>query len=267
LKKWAILAVVFAVVFLSFSLLAGEKLEWPDLAGQWALFQVVSDYWEAPLLGERPRRIYQIAKIAIAQDGPDLVLRSEGICLMKFDMGTSMVRLSVSPEFLKVAHIGPLRGSLSREGDEVLLKIPTFTVLNGVRLAEPETEPLPTSPEDPRVVDIDGDGKPGFTVYVRILGFIPGETYVVQRLRQEYHGRVWGPDLVRGVIAWEDEQVTLGASGSFFLISGRGRPDPDPNHSFFILRRITGTETCDELIGLFQEELEGQASFGMVNCL
>lgn len=252
MKAWAILA----AAFLSFPALAGDKTGWPDLTGHWALFQMLSDYWEAPLLGERPRHIYQIAKATISQDGPNLVLRSEEICLMEFDMGTSMVRLSVAPEFLRAVRIGPLSGTLAREGDEVFLEIPTFTVVNGARLAAPETEPLPTSPDDPRVVDLDGDGKPGFTVHVRILGLIPGETYVVQRLRQGYRGAVHGQDLVRGLITWTDEQVTLGASARFFLISGRGRPDPDPSHSFFILKRITGPETCDELIDLFREELE-----------
>lgn len=226
---------------------------WPDLSGPWALFQVISEYWEAPLLGERARRIYQIAKIQIDQTGADLVLRSEAICLMTFDMGTSIVQISVTPAFLAAVQIGPVSGRLVCEEDGIFLEIPEFIVVNGARLADPTSEPLPTSPEDPRVVDPDGDGKPGFTV--RILGLIPGETYVVQRLRQGYKGALEGGELVRGTIAWEDEQVTLGASASFFLIAGKGRPDPDPNRSFFVMRRIRGGETCAELVELFREEL------------
>lgn len=229
--------------------------EWPDLSGSWALFQVISDYWEVPLLGERLRRIYQVAKIQIDQTGADLVLRSTRICLMSFDMGTSIVRISIVPEFLEAVRIGPVPGRLVREGEGVFLEIPEFIVVNGALLADPASEPLPTSPEDPRVVDPDGDGKPGFTVRVRVLGLIPGETYVVQRLRQGYKGALVGSELVRGTIAWEDEQVTLGASASFFLVAGKGRPNPDPNRSFFVMRRIHGGETCAELVELFREEL------------
>lgn len=230
---------------------------WPNLSGPWALFQVISEYWEAPFLGERARRIYQIAKVQVDQTGSDLVLRSEAICLMTFDMGTSIVQISITPAFLASTQIGPVPGRVVREEDGIFLEIPEFIVVNGARLADPTSDPLPTSPEDPRVVDPDGDGKPGFTVRVRILGLIPGETYVVQRLRQWYKGALEGGELVRGTIAWEDEQVTLGASASFFLVSGKGRPDPDPNRSFFVMRRIHGGETCEDLVELFCKELAG----------
>lgn len=230
--------------------------EFPNLSGSWALFQVISDYWEVPLLGERPRRIYQIAKIWIEQNGPDLILTSEQICMMVFDMGTSLVQISISPQFLQAVKIGPLSGKITKEGDALVLEIPRFVVINGAILSTPDTEPLPTSPDDPRVIDLDGDGKPGFTVKVRVLGLISGETYVVQRLRQEYRGIILEADLVRGTIEWIDEQVTLGASASFFLISGKGRPDPDPNRSFFVMKKITGTENCTDLTALFREELE-----------
>ncbi len=231
------------------------QTEWPDLSGSWALFQVISDYWDVPLLGERPRRIYQIAKIRVDQNGADLFLRSETICAMVFDMGTSLVQIFITPEFLAAVKIGPLSGKLLRSEGGIALVIPEFFVLNGVRLTDPYSEPLPTAPDDPRVVDLDGDGKPGFTVKLRVFGLISGETYVVQRLRQEYRGTVLSPDHIRGTIAWKDEQVTLGASASFFLIPGKGRPDPDPNRSFFVLRKIRGDEGCEELRELFRKEL------------
>lgn len=229
--------------------------EWPDLTGTWALFQVISDYWEAPLLGERSRRICQIAKIWVDQDGANLVLTSEEICTMIFDMGTSLVQISVTPAFLNAVRIGPVKGRLSQSGKTIILEIPEFVVVNGAILSDPDRDPLPSTADDPRLVDLDGDGKPGVTVKIRVFGLIPGETYVVQRLRQSYRGTVVENDLVRGTIFWVDEQVTLGASASFFLLSGKGRPDPDPNRSFFVMRRISGNETCEELSELFREEL------------
>ncbi len=231
------------------------QVEWPDLSGSWALFQVISDYWEAPLLGERPRRIYQIAKIWVDQDGANLVLSSEEVCTMIFDMGTSLVQISVTPAFLSAVRIDALKGRLSQSGEAIILEIPEFVIANGVILADLNLESLPNTADDPRVVDLDSDGKPGFTVKIRVFGLIPGETYVVQRLRQSYRGTLVGEDLVRGTISWVDEQVTLGASASFFLLSGKGRPDPDPNRSFFVMRRISGSETCTELSKLFREEL------------
>ncbi len=225
----------------------------PDLTGSWALLQVLSEYWEVPLLGERIRRIVQIARVRIEQSGPELTLWADEVCSMTFDLGTPLVQVSVSPEFVRGLRVGPLPGRLARVGEGFKLVIPGHTVLNGVRLSRPD-EPLPTSADDPRVLDADGDGKPGFTVRVRILGLIPGESYVVQRLYQEYEGWVIGPDLLRGRIEWQDEQVTIGASAGFFLISGKGRPSPDL--AFFVMRRIRENEPCSDLIRIFADDLQ-----------
>lgn len=224
----------------------------PNLAGSWALLQVLVERWEVPLLGERTRRVVQIARIRIEQDGANLTLWSEEVCSMTFDLGTSLVQLSVAPEFVRSVRVGPLPGQIVREGEGFALLAPPYWVLNGVELGDP-LDPLPTSADDPRVRDPDSDGKPGFTVRVRVLGLLSGETYVVQRLRQEYRGRVLSADLVRGAVLWEDEQVTLGASSSFFLLSGRGRPAPEA--AFFVLRRLRGQATCAELLALFAEDL------------
>lgn len=228
------------------------KPDLPDLRGSWALLQVIAEHWDVPLVGERLRRVIQVAKIHVEQDGENLTLKSEEVCLMSFDMGTALVQLSVLPEFVGKVRVGPIYGKVIPDGEKWLFLIAPFLVLNGVELSTP-TEPLPTAPDDPRVRDQDGDGKPGFTVQVRILGLISGETYVVQRIRQEYRGEIIGPDLIRGQIFWEDEQVTLGASASFFLISGKGRPAPE--EAFFLMRRIQGQETCAEILRLFSEEL------------
>ncbi len=228
-------------------------LEMLDLSGSWALLQVIAEHWDVPLVGERLRRVFQVAKIRIEQDGEDLTLWSEGLCLMAFDMGTPLVQLSVLPEFVQTVRVGPLAGKLVQEEGKYLFLVPPYLVLNGVELSDP-AEPLPTLADDPRVRDQDEDGKPGFTVRVRVLGILSGETYVVQRLKQEYRGEVLGPDLIRGQILWKDEQVTLGASASFFLISGKGRPALE--EAFFIMRRLQGQETCEEILKLFSEELK-----------
>ena len=38
----------------------------------------------------------------------------------------------------------------------------------GVDLEDPANEPLPTDPNDPRIADDDGDGKPGVTATITV---------------------------------------------------------------------------------------------------
>lgn len=248
------MSVLLILAFLLGSVPAKADLpELPNLQGTWALYQVIAEYWEVPLLGERLRRVLQVARLRIEQDGEKLVLWSEEVCSMVFDMGTALVQISVLPEFVRSVQVGPIPARIEREEGGFVLVVPSYTVLNGVRLADP-LDPLPAQAEDPRVLDPDGDGKPGFTVRVRVLGLLSGESYVVQRIRQEYRGRILSPDLVRGEVLWQDEQVTLGASSPFFLISGKGRPAPD--HAFFVLHRLQGGESCAEILELFRENRE-----------
>lgn len=117
----------------------------------------------------------------------------------------------------------------------------------------PSSEPLPTSSDDPWVHDMDGDGKPGFTVQISVLRLISGEAYVIHRFRQGYRGRVLGSDLIRGVIVWQDEQVTLGASAVWLFIPGGGRPDP--GNSFFVLWRLETPPDCQKILTMFADEL------------
>lgn len=247
-----IFLLVIGGVCAGFSAVAQATPAVPDLSGSWATLQVLAEHWDVPLLGERLRRVVQVARIRIEQEGESLTLRSEEVCTLFFDMGTSLVQIAVTPEFVATVRVGPIPGRIEEESGEFILVAPPYLVVNGVQLLDPE-EPLPASAEDPRVLDPDGDGKPGFTVRVRILGLLSGETYVVQRLRQEHRGRILSPDLVRGSVVWQDEQVTLGASSPFFLISGKGRPALDL--AFFVLRRLQNEASCAEILALFEEEL------------
>lgn len=89
--------------------------ELPSLQGTWALYQVIAEYWEVPLLGERLRRVLQVARLRIEQDGDKLTLWSEEVCSMVFDMGTALVQISVLPEFVRSVQVGPIPARIERE--------------------------------------------------------------------------------------------------------------------------------------------------------
>lgn len=76
----------------------------------------------------------------------------------------------------------------------------------GLDLAEPFTEELPDSADDPRVTDQDGDGRPGVTL---ILGEDVCEMYVVQRSVSVYQGEFEGPEFASGPFQSDSKQILL----------------------------------------------------------
>lgn len=123
-----------------------------------------------------------------------------------------------------------------------------FVDVIGADLANPETDPLPTSGSASTVVDADGDGNPGVTVEIdqNLLG--SGEVYVAQRLRQTLSGTVTGPDRIEGFVEGTREQVVLGASAGWLETPVEEEADPDPSHSFFILQGAAPETDCAELM-------------------
>ena len=68
----------------------------------------------------------------------------------------------------------------------------------GIRLDDPANEPLPTDPNDPRIVDDDGDGNPGITVTIRVSDDLSGQLYIARREIFAYEAFLTEPDLLDG---------------------------------------------------------------------
>lgn len=218
----------------------------PDLSGRWAMLQVTSQIGVIPLVGERTRTTWSLVLLDVHQDG--LAVRAqESTCSTTIDNGTALVKTEIPEAFLLSLSQMTWTATLEASGEGLRFVRPWVTSVNGARLEDPENEPLPTSAADPRVLDQDGDGKPGLTVRVRVMGLISGEVYVVQRDRSRLSGTVVSPDAVDGLVEWTSEQSVLGASNPFLLGGAAARIDPVPEHSFFRARRIAEATTCADL--------------------
>lgn len=114
----------------------------------------------------------------------------------------------------------------------------------GIRLDDPANESLPDDPNDPRIVDDDGDGNPGITVSEELTG----ELYIARREIFAYEALLEDPDLLVGVVADNSEQLVLGASDPIFATSGDGWEQyPDLEKSPIILQRLVGDWDCARL--------------------
>ncbi len=117
----------------------------------------------------------------------------------------------------------------------------------GIELADPANDALPTDPDDPRIVDADGDGNPGITSTVRITDELEGEIYLARREIFAYDVTVVSPDRLEGTITDSSEQLVLGASDDIFLTSAQWVQIDDPARNPVIWERVDEDWDCDRL--------------------
>jgi hypothetical protein len=221
--------------------------EEPSFSGAWAEIQVLSEFARLPLVGEAARTSTVILRVSIEQTGSSLGMRWT-YCATDIDNGSAIASTVIPDAFLASLGEAAAEASIDASAAPERFVQPWTTEVRGARLDNPDTDSLPTTASDPRVVDQDGDGKPGLTVRVSALGIFRGDVYVVQRVRTRLAGAVVSPDRIEGLIEWTTEQVTLGATNALFLGNLPSRPDPFPEHSFFVLVRIDPVWTCADIL-------------------
>lgn len=118
----------------------------------------------------------------------------------------------------------------------------------GIRLDDPANEPLPDDPDDPRIVDDDGDGNPGVTVTIRVTDDLIGELYIARREIFAYEVFLTDPDTLEGTVTDDSEQLIIGASDPIFLAESDWVQHPDLSKSPIILRRVEADWDCDRLV-------------------
>lgn len=222
----------------------------PDLSGRWAMMQIYPQTAVLPFAGEVLRSSTVLQLVDVEQDGTILTLR-DTYCATKIDDGTPLVETMIPTEFMVSLRPTLRTATLHRSVDETpqwRFVQPPYTEVRGAELDRPEMDPLPDDADDPRVFDQDGDGKPGLTVRVRILGIVEGKTFIVQRVRYALDGRVVSNDAVDGTVSWSDEQSVLGATTPLLLVDTDSAPDPDPAGHVFMMRRVDNGMTCDGLL-------------------
>ena len=118
----------------------------------------------------------------------------------------------------------------------------------GIELEDPFNEPLPTDPNDPRIVDDDGDGNPGLTVTIEVTPEFIGELYIARREIFAFEAFLTEPDLLTGQVTDDSEQLVIGASDPVFASSPANWGQyPDLSKSPLILQRVDETWDCERL--------------------
>ena len=215
----------------------------PDISGAWARAQITTAMVDIPLVGEMPSRTLAVTRLRVRQQGANVVLDEE-VCRLTTQAPTRLVSTTYPTAFLRAVSGNQRRGRLERDGKQIRYVEPKQAYWRGMRPGTDVSEALPIDATDPRIEDLDRDGKPGLTV--KVGGLIDGEVFLVQRSWSELRGELRSNDRIEGRVAWSSEERIVGASRSLLTSSPKKRPDDA--RSFFRMRRIPSAVTCRDIL-------------------
>lgn len=141
----------------------------------------------------------------------------------------------------------PIAVTVTSDGDGVHLSRPATPTGIGVRLEDPANDPLPTDPDDPRIADDDGDGKPGVTARITVTPELSGEIYLARREIFAYEVDLQDDGSLTGYVDDESEQLVIGASDSAFETDAQWEQYPDRSKSPIILLPVDRDWDCERL--------------------
>lgn len=249
-RSGAVGPVLVVLMMLSLPGLAdGSATDLPDafagLGGSWWETQRFVDRAEMPILGRLQRETTAVLRVEIVQSGSEIAMTSE-YCRAEVQAAVSGLTMIFPDAFVGSLLAGKRLARLDGSAGEELVGFEQdwYVEVRGADLDDPASDPLPEAADDPRVFDQDGDGHPGMTVRVDLLGLIRGEVYVVQRVRYRLIGWVESDGgSIFGRIEWEDEQVVIGASSPLLAAGSPGVPVWEDSSFRFV--RAARDDVCD----------------------
>ncbi len=212
-----------------------------ELEGTWRLEMAVRSIAELPV-ARAASTTRTVAVVTLRAEGEVLTWEHRA-CTVDIEDGNPFSRTEL-PAAL-VAALPPTVASLERSGEALRVDLGTSHLGYDPSLAGGE---LPTSPDDPAVVDAEGDGRPGATVRVSVRGFGSYDLSVVQRSRAVLEG-AWVGDEVHGAVHTVDfAQVVLAADHALLRKAPPVRQDDAGSR--FVLTRLPDGAGCGEAVGV-----------------
>lgn len=212
----------------------------PDLKGRWLKQVITVAESSAGPVGTIEIRTSTLQLVDIAQEGRQVEMEVQS-CWAEMVADSSMISTEFTERLVQSLPERSRSGRLYRRDGAWFLGIERDWELLGVTMESPGEETLPSDADDPRVIDQEGDGNPGFTLRVR--GMIDGEVYVARRGWDKFMGRINGDEAIRGRVQWESEEKVLDASRRML----RSDPDstPDTEASRFRMQRVDDEMNCE----------------------
>lgn len=211
----------------------GFAAAWALEPGEYALSVEVATDAEVPVVGTKRVRTRSLLHVDLRRVGDGWV-QTQRTCAIEV-RGGGPAETTMPPAFVAAIPLQdvPVRlygGRYLADGGPVTVG------------ARPDA-PLPRTVDDPNVLDFEGDGKPGATVWVDVPVFGRVDMYVVQRAHSVLDGMVDGNGGVQGQVRMMSmEQRTLDATRRLLVANPPISPvDAD---SSFSMRPVAAGSDC-----------------------
>ena len=241
------------VLLLSVPILAADESP-PDLSGTWAMVQFMPEVANLPFLGETLITAVVGVLVRVEQDD-DAITMHDTYCRTEVLSDETLLTSEITDTVIASLEPDMRTARLEHSEGRWQLVQDWHVEVRGAVFENPHTDPLPVGPYDPRVVDMDGDGIPGFTVPVVALGLIAGDTYVIQRLRYRIISQLIEPDRIEGTIEWTSDQIVIGATDMMLMMGFEQWHHPDPAGHRFVMQRLDDDALCDEVSEILEQLL------------
>lgn len=213
-----------------------------ELVGRWAHYDIVAyedDLMKTMIVS------YGFSDFTV-EDGE--LIESDQFCSAD-QISDQPIETAISDTATQAIKPVPTPVEVSGEPGAWRVKRPGTPTPVGIRLEDPANDVLPSDPDDPRIVDDDGDGNPGITVTVRIGDGFEGELYIARREIFAYDMVQDGPDTLRGTVTDGSEQLVIGASDPMLeTTDAQWVQVPDRSLSPIVLERVGDDWDCDRLM-------------------
>lgn len=267
----AAVIILFACLFLALSCAddGGSSGFWPAQGGDidgdverdieiqsppsdlWAMKFTIAYTTELPVLEQTVQLVMVgIARTKVIESYPDFYFYEE-ICDFRMEIVEDIPFYILYPE-LSISAIPILRryGRFEEIDGELRFYAPIILDIYGAEetsFDNPFTDPLPTDPEDPIVIDFEGDGNPGVTA--SISGFVQGEVYVLFRMMRQLSGAVISEGHIKGKVTSSVEMVTLDADPELLLFQlDLQKFDDNPDFNRFEYVKLSEKIDCEEIV-------------------
>ncbi len=217
----------------------------PNLSGTWAIQRVTRLLDKVPVVGSVSTKMMTLLFVKAKQKRNKLKMTAT-VCAIKMKPSTDVISIGPIPGLARGLSGKSRVFTIKGKGPKFHIHQPETLFQWGMKLKNPAKDALPTTPDDPRIIDVDGDYKPGMTI--RIKGLIKGELYVVQRDWSEWNGTLVSPNRIEGNIKWRFDRVIVDRSSPLLPKTHNARADQTPRHNTFTMVRVPDNIRCKTLL-------------------